>query len=104
MSFTIACGQCFFCKKTLFATCETLTPGAALSSTRKICTRVPACSATRACMAATRAGRPNMRVPGANIGPSVIPPGLSHAQMLFMSDLLRSGDQAAVNASSHELC
>jgi threonine dehydrogenase-like Zn-dependent dehydrogenase len=38
-----------------------------------------------------------VRVPKANVGPLVIPPGLADEQVLFLSDILPTGYQAAVN-------
>jgi threonine dehydrogenase-like Zn-dependent dehydrogenase len=38
-----------------------------------------------------------VRVPKANVGPLVIPTGLSDEQVLFLSDILPTGYQAAVN-------
>jgi hypothetical protein len=76
--FTIACGECFFCNKTLFAACETTNPGAAPSSTRRTCAPVP--GSVRLLPPLWRLpGRPGgvCRVPKANVGPLVIPPGLA---------------------------
>lgn len=39
-----------------------------------------------------------VRVPKANVGPLVIPEGLSDEQVLFLSDILPTGYQAAFNA------
>src|SRR5690606_30576090 len=39
-----------------------------------------------------------VRVPKANTGPLVIPPGLSDEQVLFLSDILPTGYQAVLNA------
>ena len=97
--FTIACGQCFFCSRDLFAACETTNtgrgailnkkqtrPGAALFGYSHLYGGIPGGQAEL------------VRVPKANVGPLVIPDStLSDDQVLFLSDILPTGYQAAVN-------
>jgi len=98
--FTISCGDCFFCSRSLFAACETTNhgrgailnkkqtrPGAALFGYSHLYGGVPGGQAEL------------VRVPKANVGPLLIPDStLSDEQVLFLSDILPTGYQAAVNA------
>jgi threonine dehydrogenase-like Zn-dependent dehydrogenase len=97
--FVIACGRCFFCQLDEFAACEktnsgrgaiinkkSLRPGAALFGYSHLYGGVPGGQAEF------------VRVPNANTGPLTIPDGLADEQVLFLSDILPTGYQAALNA------
>jgi threonine dehydrogenase-like Zn-dependent dehydrogenase len=103
--FVIACGECFFCSRELFAACETtnvqtgvmkgrgailnkkeLRPGAALFGYTHLYGGMPGGQAEY------------VRVPKANVGPLPVPDGLADEEVLFLSDILPTGYQAAVNA------
>jgi threonine dehydrogenase-like Zn-dependent dehydrogenase len=97
--FVIACGGCFFCSLQLYAACETtntgrgaiinkkqIPPGAALFGFSHLYGGIPGGQAEY------------VRVPKANVGPLKIPEGLSDEQVLFLSDILPTGYQAAINA------
>ncbi|HEY6044042.1 MAG TPA: zinc-dependent alcohol dehydrogenase [Nitrosospira sp.] len=97
--FVIACGQCFFCEKQLFAACETtnpdrgaimnkkdIPPGAALFGYTHLYGGVPGGQAEY------------VRVPKANVGPIKVPDTLADERVLFLSDILPTGYQAIVNA------
>ncbi|SEO83223.1 zinc-dependent alcohol dehydrogenase [Nitrosovibrio sp. Nv6] len=97
--FVIACGQCFFCERQLFSSCETTNPdrgaimnkkgvrsGAALFGYTHLYGGVPGGQAEY------------VRVPKANVGPIKIPETLTDEQVLFLSDILPTGYQAVVNA------
>ncbi len=97
--FVIACGQCFFCEKQLFAACETtnpdrgaimnkkdIRPGAALFGYTHLYGGVPGGQAEY------------VRVPKANVGPIKVPDTLADERVLFLSDILPTGYQAIVNA------
>jgi len=103
--FVIACGECFFCSRDLYAACETtnvqtgvmegrgailnkkaLRPGAALFGYTHLYGGMPGGQAEY------------VRVPKANVGPLVIPDALTDEQVLFLSDILPTGYQAALNA------
>ena len=96
--FTIACGRCYFCKRTAVVALrqlESRTPG-----WRRSCMASPArgCSATRTCTAAMPAGRPNTcacRSPTS--GRSRCPTSLTDEQVLFLSDIFPTGYMAAEN-------
>jgi threonine dehydrogenase-like Zn-dependent dehydrogenase len=97
--FVIACGQCFFCEKQLFAACETtnpdrgaimnkkdVRPGAALFGYTHLYGGVPGGQAEY------------VRVPKANVGPIKVPDTFADERVLFLSDILPTGYQAIVNA------
>jgi threonine dehydrogenase-like Zn-dependent dehydrogenase len=97
--FVIACGSCFFCSLNLHAACETtntgrgsilnkkqIPPGAALFGFSHLYGGIPGGQAEY------------VRVPKANVGPFKIPEGLDDEKVLFLSDILPTGYQAAVNA------
>ena len=103
--FVIACGQCFFCAKQLFAACETTNPqtgpvegrgailnkkdvrsGAALFGYSHLYGGVPGGQAER------------VRVPMANVGPVKIAKGFDDEQVLFLSDILPTAWMAVDNA------
>lgn len=97
--FVIACGDCFFCARQLYAACETtnpargailnkkqLRPGAAMFGYTHLYGGVPGGQAEYA------------RVPKANVGPIRIPATMADEQVLFLSDILPTGYQAVLNA------
>lgn len=96
--FTIACGDCHFCNRTLYACCDHSNPKAELA---------------RAQMGHASAGMFGyghmtggfsggqaelVRVPYANVGPIPIPEGLPDEKVLFLSDIFPTGYMAAENA------
>ncbi|MFA5678348.1 MAG: zinc-dependent alcohol dehydrogenase [Pseudomonas sp.] len=97
--FVIACGSCFFCNMDLHAACETtnpdrgailnkkqIPPGAALFGYSHLYGGVPGGQAEY------------VRVPKANAGPFRFPAELEDERVLFLTDILPTGYQAAVNA------
>lgn len=97
--FVIACGQCFYCRMSLFAACEatnsgrgaiinkkSTTPGAALFGYSHLYGGIPGGQAEF------------VRVPKANVGPLKVPDALPDEAVLFLSDILPTGYQAALNA------
>jgi len=101
--FVIACGSCFFCSLNLHAACETtntgrgaiinkkqIPPGAALFGFSHLYGGIPGGQAEY------------VRVPKANVGPFKIPDGLPDEKVLFLTDILPTGYQAAINAGISE--
>ena len=97
--FVIACGNCFYCAMNLHAACETtntgrgailnkkqIPPGAALFGYSHLYGGLPGGQAEY------------VRVPKGNTGPFKIPDGLDDEKVLFLTDILPTGYQAAVNA------
>jgi threonine dehydrogenase-like Zn-dependent dehydrogenase len=97
--FVIACGECFYCNKTLFAACETANPGRGANMNKKSATSGSGLFGYSHLYGGYAGGQAEfVRVPKANVGPLKIPDVLSDEQVLFLSDILPTGYQAAVNA------
>lgn len=97
--FVIACGQCFYCDKTLFAACETTNPGRGAILNKKSATPGAGLFGYSHLYGGYAGGQAEyVRVPKANVGPLKIPDVLTDEQVLFLSDILPTGYQAAVNA------
>ena len=97
--FVIACGSCFYCDKTLFAACETTNPGRGAILNKKNATSGAGLFGYSHLYGGYAGGQAEyVRVPHANVGPLKIPAVLSDEQVLFLSDILPTGYQAAVNA------
>jgi threonine dehydrogenase-like Zn-dependent dehydrogenase len=97
--FVIACGQCFYCNKALFAACENTNPGRGAILNKKSATPGAGLFGYSHLYGGYAGGQAEyVRVPKANTGPLRIPEVLSDEQVLFLSDILPTGYQAAVNA------
>src|SRR3954453_3264326 len=96
--FTISCGACFFCKKTLFSLCDTSNPNAEMA--RKVMGQSPAALFGYSHMLGGFAGGQAefLRVPFADVGPIKIPEGLPDEKVLFLSDIFPTGYMGAENA------
>jgi threonine dehydrogenase-like Zn-dependent dehydrogenase len=93
--FTIACGECFFCKNGFFSGCERTNPDhkeAAL-----LWGNSPAGLFGYSHLTGGYAGgqAEYLRVPYADVGPIKIPEGMSDDQVLFLSDIFPTGYMAA---------
>lgn len=96
--FTIACGGCFFCGRQLFAACENTNPGRGAIVNKKSVRPAAGLFGYSHLYGGYAGGQAEfVRVPKANVGPLAIPEGLADAQVLFLSDILPTGYQAAVN-------
>ena len=93
--FTIACGECFFCKKGFFSGCERSNPNKATAE--KVWGHSPAGLFGYSHMLGGFAGgqAEYMRVPYADVGPAKVPDNLSDEQVLFLSDIFPTGYMAA---------
>ena len=97
--FVIACGECFYCNKTLFAACETTNPGRGAILNKKAATAGAGLFGYSHLYGGYAGGQAEyVRVPKANVGPLKIPDVLTDEQVLFLSDILPTRYQAAVNA------
>ena len=97
--FVIACGSCFFCAMNLHAACETTNPGRGAILNKK---QIPSGAALFG-YSHLYGGLPGgqaqyVRVPKANVGPMKVPGSLDDEQVLFLTDILPTGYQAAMNA------
>jgi len=85
--FNISCGTCFFCSRGLTANCENTNPNASVAS------GVYGYSHTTGGYDGGQAEY--VRVPFADVGPMKIPDDMTEEQVLFLSDILPTGYQAA---------
>lgn len=95
--FTISCGSCFFCQKTLFSVCDVSNPNAEIA--RKAMGHSPAGLFGFSHMLGGFPGgqAEYLRVPYADVGPIKIESGLPDEQVLFLSDIFPTGYMAAEN-------
>ena len=93
--FTMACGECFFCKKTLFSLCDRSNPNAAMAA--KVMGYSPSGLFGYSHMLGGFAGgqAEYVRVPFADVGPFKVPAGLTDDQVLFLTDIFPTGYMAA---------
>jgi threonine dehydrogenase-like Zn-dependent dehydrogenase len=96
--FTISCGSCWFCQKTLFSNCDTTNPNAKLAEAAM--GHSPAGLFGFSHMLGGYAGgqAEYLRVPHADVGPIKIESGLPDEKVLFLSDIFPTGYMAAENA------
>lgn len=97
--FTISCGECFFCNRSLFAACESTNPGRGAILNKKDTRPGAGLFGYSHLYGGYPGGQAEfVRVPKANVGPLVIPDStLDDEQVLFLSDILPTGYQAVVN-------
>jgi threonine dehydrogenase-like Zn-dependent dehydrogenase len=96
--FTISCGECLFCKKTLFSCCDRSNPNAEVA--RQAMGHSPAGLFGFSHMLGGFPGgqAQYLRVPYADVGPIKIESGLPDVKVLFLSDIFPTGYMAAENA------
>src|SRR5581483_8750066 len=96
--FTIACGQCFFCKKSLYSLCDNTNPNHAMAE--KMMGHSPSGLFGYSHMLGGYPGGQAqfLRVPHADVGPIKIPDGIPDEKVLFLSDIFPTGYMAAENA------
>ncbi|HLW64488.1 MAG TPA: zinc-dependent alcohol dehydrogenase [Gemmataceae bacterium] len=97
--FAIACGNCFFCKRTLYSLCDNTNPNAWMEE--KIYGYSGAGFFGYSHMTGGYAGGQAQfaRVPFADVGPLVVPPDLTDEQVLFLSDIFPTGYMAVENCN-----
>ncbi|HEX8234666.1 MAG TPA: zinc-dependent alcohol dehydrogenase [Abditibacteriaceae bacterium] len=97
--FTISCGDCLFCKQTLYSLCDNSNPNREI--TEKVYGSAPAGLFGYSHMFGGYAGgqAQYLRVPFADIGPIKIPENLPDEQVLFLSDIFPTGYMAAENCN-----
>ena len=98
--FVIACGQCYYCSRSLFAACEQTNDGRGAILNKKASTAGAGLLGYSPPYGGYAGGQAEfVRVPKANVGPIKIPDdALADEQVLFLSDILPTGYQAALNA------
>ncbi|WP_131781919.1 zinc-dependent alcohol dehydrogenase [Legionella gresilensis] len=97
--FTISCGECFFCKKSLFSLCENSNPNAEIAKERMGHSPAGIYGYSHMLGGFSGGQAEYARVPYADVGPIVIPEGYSDEQVLFLSDIFPTGYMAAENCN-----
>jgi threonine dehydrogenase-like Zn-dependent dehydrogenase len=97
--FTIACGNCFFCRQQLWSACDNTNPNAYLAEAMFGYT--PSGLFGYSHMTGGYAGgqAQYVRVPFADVGPLKIESDLTDEQVLFLSDVFPTGYMAAENCA-----
>lgn len=95
--FTIACGECFFCSKTMFSLCDVSNPNYEMA--KKVMGNSPSGMFGYSHMLGGFAGgqAEYMRVPYGDVGPFKVPESMTDEQVLFLSDIFPTGYMAAEN-------
>ncbi|NTW02583.1 MAG: glutathione-dependent formaldehyde dehydrogenase [Oscillochloris sp.] len=95
--FTIACGNCFYCKSDLWSLCDNSNPNASMAEAAYGSS--PSGLYGYSHMLGGYAGgqAEYVRVPFADVGPLKVSSDLSDEQLLFLTDIFPTGYQAAEN-------
>jgi threonine dehydrogenase-like Zn-dependent dehydrogenase len=98
--FTIACGSCFHCGKQQYSACDNGNPADNQDIAEKLYGQPMSGLFGYSHMTGGYAGgqAEYVRVPYSDVGPIVIPDGIEDDKVLFLSDILPTGWQAAENA------
>jgi threonine dehydrogenase-like Zn-dependent dehydrogenase len=95
--FTIACGHCFFCERELWSLCDNSNPNAWMAEKLYGYTTSGLFGYSHLTGGYAGGQAQYVRVPYADVGPLKIPPDVSDESVLFLSDILPTGYQAAEN-------
>ena len=99
VAFTMSCGDCFFCRRTLYSCCERSNQNA--KSAAALWGHSPAGLFGYSHLLGGYAGgqAEYVRVPFADVGTVKVPESLSDEQVIFLSDIFPTGYMAAENAN-----
>jgi threonine dehydrogenase-like Zn-dependent dehydrogenase len=100
--FTIACGQCEFCKKKIWSACDNTNPNAHLMEAAYGYSGSGLFGYSHMMGGYAGGQAQYVRVPFANVGPLKIESDLSDEKVLFLSDIFPTGYMAAENAQIQE--
>lgn len=100
--FNIACGNCFFCKKELFASCDNSNPKPEAQETLYGFTGAGLFGYSHMMGGFAGGQAEYVRVPFADVGPIKIPDSIEDEKVLFLSDIFPTGYQAAENCNIQE--
>ncbi|MFP4435854.1 MAG: zinc-dependent alcohol dehydrogenase [Chloroflexaceae bacterium] len=97
--FAIACGNCFFCKREMWALCDNSNPNAWMAE--QLYGYSPSALFGYSHLLGGYAGgqAEYVRVPFADVGPLKVPDGLADEQVLFLTDIFPTGYMAAENCA-----
>ncbi|NGM20156.1 glutathione-dependent formaldehyde dehydrogenase [Roseomonas stagni] len=93
--FVIACGSCFFCEKSLFSCCDTTNPDAAALAELQGHAGAGLFGYSHLYGGYPGGQAQYLRVPHADVGPVIVQSDLPDEKVLFLSDILPTGWQAA---------
>lgn len=97
--FTIACGECYFCKNQMWSLCDNTNPNAAVLEEMYGYSGSGLFGYSHLYGGFAGGQAEYVRVPFANVGPMKVPEGLADEQVLFLSDILPTGYMAAENGN-----
>ena len=97
--FTIACGNCFFCRKDLWSCCDNSNPNAHVAEAMYGYSGSALFGYSHIYGGYAGGQAQYVRVPFADVGPIKIENDLPDEKVLFLSDIFPTGYQAAVNAN-----
>lgn len=100
--FTIACGQCLFCRKKLWAACDNSNPNAHLMEAAYGYSGSGLFGYSHMMGGYAGGQAQYVRVPFANVGPLKIESDLPDEKVLFLSDIFPTGYMAAENSQIEE--
>jgi len=100
--FTIACGNCFYCKRGLWSACDNSNPNAWMAE--KMMGYSPSGLFGYSHLTGGYAGGQAqfVRVPFADVGPFKVPDDLTDDQLVFLTDIFPTGYMAAENCNIHD--
>ena len=93
--FTIACGSCFFCHSDLWSLCDNSNPNASIAETMYGYSGSGLYGYSHIYGGYAGGQAEYVRVPYADVGPFKVPEEVTDEQVLFLSDILPTGYQAA---------
>jgi threonine dehydrogenase-like Zn-dependent dehydrogenase len=97
--FTIACGNCFFCKRQLWSCCDNTNPNAQVAETMYGYSGSALFGYSHIYGGYAGGQAQYVRVPFANVGPIKIENDLPDEKVLFLSDIYPTGYMGAENAN-----
>ena len=97
--FTIACGRCFFCEKTLFSLCDNTNPNHEQAEVSMGHSPSGLLGYSHMLGGYPGGQAEYLRVPHADVGPIKIESDLPDEKVLFLSDIYPTGFMAAENAN-----
>ena len=100
--FTIACGNCFYCKRDLWSGCENSNPTPATAELLNGHAGSGLFGYSHMMGGFAGGQAEYVRVPFADVGPLKVPDHLDDEQVLFLSDIFPTGYMAAENCNIHQ--
>ena len=97
--FTIACGNCFFCRKELWSLCDNSNPNAYLAEKMYGYSTSGLFGYSHLTGGYAGGQAEYVRVPFADVGPFKVPDELSDEQVVFLTDIFPTGYMAAENCN-----